>query len=117
MGFQGQERRVVIMTTVRCSKLADGSVVPAGASRRPIGFVADPKRLNVAISRAVAGLIVVGDLQTLAAHSSHWRHLLGQAEELGAVRGDPLVDKLPEAAPEAGSTVSMTGASAAWDAL
>merc|ERR1712100_716611 len=47
--FQGQERSVVIMSTVRCSRLADGSVVPDGADRRPIGFVADPKRLNVAI--------------------------------------------------------------------
>merc|ERR1712232_124351 len=44
--FQGQERQAVIISTVRCSRLADGSIVQEGPARRPIGFVADPKRLN-----------------------------------------------------------------------
>ncbi|OLP93401.1 Regulator of nonsense transcripts 1 [Symbiodinium microadriaticum] len=35
-------------------------------ARRPIGFLSDPRRLNVAVSRAVAGLVIVGDLQHLA---------------------------------------------------
>jgi len=125
--FQGQERTVVIMSTVRCSRLADGSVVKGGADRRPIGFVADPKRLNVAISRAVAGLIIVGDLRMLASNSSHWRQLLDMAKDLGCVTGEPLVEGpwQPESPPKAAAlglatvrtAVPVAQASAAWDAL
>lgn len=124
--FQGQERSIVIMSTVRCSRLADGSVVSGSAERRPIGFVADPKRLNVAISRAVAGLIVVGDLQTLALHSSHWRELIEMAKALGSITGEPLLEgprggpalELTSAGPEVAKTaVPCAQASAAWDAL
>ncbi|KAJ9527777.1 hypothetical protein QJQ45_000339 [Haematococcus lacustris] len=45
-GYQGQEADVVILTTVRTA----GSV----------GHVADPRRLNVAITRARRGLLIVG---------------------------------------------------------
>eukprot|EP00927_Polykrikos_kofoidii_P035938 TRINITY_DN30418_c0_g1_i2.p1 TRINITY_DN30418_c0_g1~~TRINITY_DN30418_c0_g1_i2.p1 ORF type:complete len:856 (+),score=131.49 TRINITY_DN30418_c0_g1_i2:75-2642(+) len=87
--FQGQERRVVLMTTVRCQQKASGDDGHA-STRRPIGFLADPKRLNVAISRASAGLIIVGDLRTLAAHSAHWRYLVQLGRKMGAIRGgDP----------------------------
>lgn len=93
----------------------------AGAERRPIGFVADPKRLNVAISRAVAGLIVVGDLQTLTAHSSHWKQLVGMAKELGCATGEPLLDGHQPFAglmpPNAETLVPPAEASAAWDTL
>lgn len=125
--FQGQERTVVIMSTVRCSRLADGSVLPVAADRRPIGFVADPKRLNVAISRAVGGLIIVGDLRTLCLHSSHWRQLVEMGKEIGSIAGEPLIEQphgmeplvgSPLADPEAVKTaVPAAQASAAWDAL
>lgn len=124
--FQGQERTAIIMSTVRSSRLADGTVAPAGAERRPIGFVADPKRLNVAISRAVAGLIIVGDLRTLAAHSAHWRQLLEMATELGCVTGEALAAAPWAAEPVVGlagegtevkTPVPAAQASAAWDAL
>lgn len=119
--FQGQERNVVIMSTVRCSRLADGSEAGAGAERRPIGFVADPKRLNVAISRAVAGLIIVGDLQTLASHSSHWRQLIDAAKGLGCVTGEPLTDSLGMSSSAGAELEKMlvppAQATAAWDAL
>jgi len=120
--FQGQERSVVIMSTVRCSKLADGTVVQGKNDRRPIGFVADPKRLNVAISRAVAGLIIVGDFRTLTLHSSHWRQVVDIAKQFGCIMGEPL-DLEPSTAPlsvgpETPKTpVPAAQASAAWDAL
>lgn len=125
--FQGQERSVVVMSTVRCSRLADGSAVPGGADRRQIGFVADPKRLNVAISRAVSGLIIVGDLNMLALHSPHWRQLLDMAKRLGCVTGEPLEEGpwQPQALATGSASdvtavrtaVPVAQSSAAWDAL
>merc|ERR1712136_477717 len=68
--FQGQERRIVIISTVRSLGVAKDKVEEAeeeaeeedGEARSVIGFLSSGKRLNVAISRAVAGLLVVGDL-------------------------------------------------------
>lgn len=47
--FQGQERNVILVSTVR------------SFDSRGIGFVGDKKRLNVTLSRAKAGLIIVGN--------------------------------------------------------
>merc|ERR1712032_972687 len=80
------------------------------AERRPIGFVADPKRLNVAISRAVAGLIIVGDLAMLSKHSPHWRKLVQMGTESGAVRGAPLT--LDSHSSRANMNTSLADASA-----
>ena len=54
--FQGQERKVVILSTVRSSP----EYVSLDQTHR-LGFLADPKRFNVAITRAQALLIVVGN--------------------------------------------------------
>ena len=48
--FQGSEKDLIILTTVRT---------------KSIGFSADPKRLNVAISRAKGQLIIVGNRDLL----------------------------------------------------
>lgn len=55
-GFQGREKEVVIVTLVRSN--ADGQ----------IGFLADTRRMNVALTRARRKLIVIGDSATITAH-------------------------------------------------
>lgn len=51
--FQGEERKVVIITTTR------------GDNDASLGFVSDPRRANVMMTRAIALLIVVGSAVAL----------------------------------------------------
>uniref|UniRef100_A0A383VFK2 AAA+ ATPase domain-containing protein n=1 Tax=Tetradesmus obliquus TaxID=3088 RepID=A0A383VFK2_TETOB len=71
-GFQGREKEVVIFSAVR-----------SNASRR-VGFLSDARRLNVAITRAKRGLVVVGDARTLAADGV-WAVWLKWAAQQGVV--------------------------------
>ncbi|XP_031638656.1 putative helicase mov-10-B.1 isoform X2 [Contarinia nasturtii] len=59
--FQGKEKPVMIVSTVR--------------SNRQLGFVGEPRRLNVVITRAKCLLIIIGDPFTLNL-SKDWRHLM-----------------------------------------
>jgi predicted DNA helicase len=52
-GFQGREKEVILISFSR-SNLA-----------RSIGFVSDPRRLNVAMTRARSKLVMIGDRSTL----------------------------------------------------
>lgn len=70
-GFQGQEADIVIFVTVRCNLNAE------------IGFLKDLRRLNVVMTRARAGCILIGDRATLTTGSEEeestpvWKRLLG----------------------------------------
>lgn len=55
--FQGQERDIVYISLVRSNDKGE------------IGFLADIRRMNVAMTRARKKLVVVGDSATLAQHS------------------------------------------------
>ena len=94
--FQGQERKVIIISTVRSSQ----AWVDFDA-RHNLGFLDNPKRFNVAITRAQALLIVVGN-PTVLASDYHWRELLKLCVRKGAYRGVPLPD-LGESAFEGGT--------------
>ena len=58
--FQGMERNIIIVSTVRSDKLIKGGLIEKNAD---IGFAKAPERLNVALSRARRLLIVVGNLK------------------------------------------------------
>ncbi len=72
-GFQGREKEAVVISLVRSN--------PAGE----IGFLADIRRMNVALTRARRKLLVVGDTATLA-HHPFYRRLIEYFESLGAYR-------------------------------
>jgi superfamily I DNA and/or RNA helicase len=70
-GFQGREKEAVVLSLVRSN--AEGE----------IGFLADVRRLNVALTRARRKLLVVGDSATLSA-LPFYRRLFEHFEALGA---------------------------------
>ncbi|GJE86466.1 RNA helicase [Phanerochaete sordida] len=82
--FQGQERRVIIITTVRSS-----TDYIAHDMKHTLGFVADAKRFNVAITRARSLLIVVGNPRTLGLDPM-WREWLNFVHQKGGWRGKEL---------------------------
>jgi len=69
-GYQGREKEVIILSAVRANQGKD------------VGFLADWRRLNVAITRAKRGLILLGDTRTLRAESN-WAAWLDWASESG----------------------------------
>ncbi|KAL7747652.1 hypothetical protein RI367_006941 [Sorochytrium milnesiophthora] len=79
--FQGQERPIIIISTVRSQKehlLHD--------KRCNLGFVADAKRFNVAITRAMSLLVVIGNANLLWG-DDNWRKLLQMLLKNSAVIG------------------------------
>ncbi|THG94461.1 hypothetical protein EW026_g7015 [Hermanssonia centrifuga] len=82
--FQGQERRIIIISTVRSS-----SDFITYDMKRTLGFVANPRRFNVAITRAQALLIVVGNPLTLGLDPM-WRSWLNYVHQKGGWRGKEL---------------------------
>ncbi|KAJ7331778.1 hypothetical protein JRQ81_013958 [Phrynocephalus forsythii] len=79
--FQGQERRVVLISTVRSSNRYS-----AFHEKFYLGFLKSPKRFNVAITRAKALLIITGNPVTLA-KDVHWGEFLKYCMEHNAYRG------------------------------
>jgi ATP-dependent RNA/DNA helicase IGHMBP2 len=72
-GFQGREKEVIVMSAVRSNTTGT------------VGFLSDPRRLNVSITRAKRKLIVIGDSATLGADSL-WNAFVEHAIALGAHR-------------------------------
>ncbi|MFK8115467.1 MAG: AAA domain-containing protein [Rubripirellula sp.] len=72
-GFQGREKEVVLLTMVRSN------------NRGEIGFLADTRRTNVALTRARRKLIVVGDSATLGTNK-FYAAMLEYFEQAGGYR-------------------------------
>ncbi|CAO1637930.1 unnamed protein product [Parajaminaea phylloscopi] len=71
--FQGQESDVVIISPVRSqSRFIDRD------KKLSVGLIAEPKRLNVALTRARDLLIIVGNAECLSA-CEDWRQILAHA--------------------------------------
>ena len=70
--FQGQETDLVVFSATRSNELGD------------LGFLRDPRRLCVAITRARRGLVMVGDARTLRS-SHHWAALIESCESRGCL--------------------------------
>ncbi|TFK19298.1 RNA-directed RNA polymerase [Coprinopsis marcescibilis] len=68
-GFQGRESDIVIFSTVRCNADCE------------IGFLDDPRRLNVMWTRARLALIIVGDKRTLL-ENGLWKRAVEACKEV-----------------------------------
>ncbi|KAI1287124.1 DEAD-box type RNA helicase, partial [Mortierella claussenii] len=69
-GFQGQEKDIIIFSCVRAS------------SRGSVGFLADIRRMNVALTRARQSLFILGHADTLR-REEIWGDLVNDAESRG----------------------------------
>lgn len=75
--FQGREKDFIILSCVRAND--EGS----------IGFLSDARRLNVAITRARYGLMILGNPRSLS-RNKLWRNLLIHYRERGCLVEGPL---------------------------
>ena len=78
-GFQGREKEVVLISLVRSNE------------KNEIGFLADTRRMNVAMTRARRRLVMIGDTATIGSHDFH-KELLEYCESVGAYRSIWQVD-------------------------
>jgi ATP-dependent RNA/DNA helicase IGHMBP2 len=72
-GFQGREKEAVVLSLVRSNREGE------------VGFLADTRRMNVALTRARRKLLIIGDSATLSAHP-FYQSLFSYLEAIGAYR-------------------------------
>ncbi|GAA5907060.1 DNA/RNA helicase SEN1 [Sporobolomyces salmoneus] len=73
-GFQGQEKDIIILSCVR-----------GGSADKGVGFLADTRRMNVALTRARSSIWILGDSNKLRSNQ-YWSNLVGDAESRGLFR-------------------------------
>lgn len=85
--FQGQERRVIILSTVRSN-----TEHLQHDAKFNLGFLRNPKRFNVAVTRAKALMIIIGNPRILC-FDKCWRALLQHCLRNGGYTGIPFNQK------------------------
>ncbi|XVE81647.1 hypothetical protein DITRI_Ditri15bG0082000 [Diplodiscus trichospermus] len=85
--FQGQERKVIIISTVR-------STVKHNEFDRNhcLGFLSNPRRFNVAITRAIALLVIVGNPHIIA-EDPYWSQLIWRCADNNSSQGCTLPER------------------------
>ncbi|KAM0959526.1 hypothetical protein ACFX15_024098 [Malus domestica] len=81
-GFQGREVDILILSTVRA---AEPSSAAPGSNSSSIGFVADVRRMNVALTRAKFSLWILGNARTLQTNQN-WAALVKDAQKRNLVK-------------------------------
>ncbi|KAE9585571.1 putative DNA helicase [Lupinus albus] len=76
-GFQGREVDILLLSTVRATH---SSTAASEVNSSTIGFVADVRRMNVALTRAKLSLWIFGNARTLQTNPD-WAALLKDAKE------------------------------------
>lgn len=73
--FQGREKNFMVMSCVRSN------------AENKVGFLSDERRLNVALTRAKYGLVLVGD-KTCLKSSPVWDEYISHLDSVGSIHAD-----------------------------